>query len=393
MKKNSVFFLGLFLIVFNIYLFPQGNKTLILKFDKKNITLGSSLSNFQKLFSNSKQIDSNRSLITYQLNPDEYGFKLFFNTDNLDDPKLIGLNVSCFSDNCYFGESSYDVISKQLKIDDRFLHQVNDGEGTKTKFYHYPGYLVIDEQYVGLESGDPAFSISLINLRYLDKWPDNLDYSALYTLSIMIMTFQKEFADYQLISDYVESIVKNKLEENSKEIQSEYHPYSTNPYTILMNIYEKKGDYVELLKIYKKLELMYPSDYDIKSNVHKYESIINSPNQNIDSFWLRFKTCIKSNDYSEIQKMTFFPFLNHMTYLNAGDFNNFRLPDYILPLLDKVKPKESKMSFSSGSDKDGNIVKVNFPIGSLHEVNFDGATIYFSKVNGEYKFVAILNGE
>jgi hypothetical protein len=51
------------------------------------------------------------------------------------------------------------------------------------------------------------------------------------------------------------------------------------------------------------------------------------------------------------------------------------------------------MSFSSGIDTKGNIVKVDFPKGSLYEVNFEGPTIYFSKVNGDYKFVAILYGE
>jgi hypothetical protein len=300
---------------------------------------------------------------------------------------LIALEASCFSDECYFGESSYTIISDQLKKKMSIIIKGDKHEGTTLTYYHQPGYLGIDDIYVGEESGDPAFTFKLIDLNHLEQFPSWIESPVLFELSNLI--YSKGYKnDYETISKVVLHQAEKQLEENLADVQSFY-----NPYRILIDVYEKTENYVELIRIYKKLELLYPSDKDIKSNVKKYESIVNEPNQNIDSFWLGFKSCIKSNNYNEIQKMTFFPFLNHMTYINADEFSNFRLPDYILQLLDKVKPKKSKMSFSSGSDKEGNIVKVDFPKGSLYEVNFDGPIIYFSKVNGEYKFVAIIYGE
>ena len=141
MKISNIILLA---ILFAILSFPQSNNSIVLKFDKKNITLGTSLSDFKKLFPETSLIDSNNNISSYQLTPQNYDLKLYFNSEELNANNLIALEARCFSDQCYFGESSYDVLAEQLKNDDRLLHQVNDGEGTKTKFYHYPGYLVID---------------------------------------------------------------------------------------------------------------------------------------------------------------------------------------------------------------------------------------------------------
>jgi hypothetical protein len=255
--------------------FAQNKQPIVIKYNNKHITMGTIFSKFNKEYpQNVKFMDQDQLLSIFKLAPEESDLKLYFYKDLMNDMILIGIVAQCFSDNCNFGESSYDVISKQLKIDDRFLHQVNDGKGTKTKYYHYPGYLVIDEQYVGLETGDPSFNISLIDLRYLDKWTDNVDYSALYTLSTMIMVFQEEFTDYQLITDFVERVAKNELKENSNVAQSVYHPFTSNPYTILANIYRIKGDYKNLLDIWQQIEKFLPNDTIVKSNITEYQNIL-----------------------------------------------------------------------------------------------------------------------
>lgn len=277
MKIRNIILLA---ILFAILSFPQSDNSIVLKFDKKNITLGTSLSDLKKLFPEISLIDSNNNIWIYQLTTEKYNLKLYFNSDDSNVNNLIALEATCFSDQCYFGESSYDVISKQLKNDDRFLHLINDGEGTKTKFYHYPGYLVIDEQYVGLETGDPAFNISLVNLRYLDKWPYNVDYSALYTLSKLMMIFQEEFTDYQLIINFVERVVKNELKENSNVAQSLYNPFTPNPYSILENIYRIKGDYGNLLDILQQFVKHNPNDTIVISNITKYQNILSEDDVN-----------------------------------------------------------------------------------------------------------------
>jgi len=271
MKISNIILL---VILFTILSFPQSNNSIVLKFDKKNITLGTSLSDLKKLFPEISLIDADNNIWIYQLTTENYNLKLYFNSDDSNVNNLISLEATCFSDECYFGESSYDVLAKQLKNDDRLLHQVNDGEGTETKYYHYPGYLVIDEQYVGLETGDPAFNISLVNLRYLDKWPYNVDYSALYTLSMFMRIFQEEFTDYQLITNFVERVVKNELKENSNVAQSLYNPFTPNPYSILENIYRIRGDYRSLLDILQQIVKLNPDDSIVKSNITKYQNIL-----------------------------------------------------------------------------------------------------------------------
>jgi len=270
--KNYVIIL--LAILFTILSFPQSNNSIVLKFDKKKITLGTSLSDLKKLFPKISLIDSNNNIWIYQLTTEKYNLKLYFNSDDSNVNNLIALEATCFSEECYFGESSYAVLAEQLKNDDRLLHQVNDGEGTKTKYYHYPGYLVIDEQYVGLETGDPAFNLSLVNLRYLDKWSYNLDYSTLYILSQMMMFSQEEFTDYQLITDFVERVVKNELKENSTIAQSVSNPSTSNPYVILENIYRIKGDYRSLLDILQLIVKLNPDDVVAKSNITKYQNIL-----------------------------------------------------------------------------------------------------------------------
>jgi len=125
--------------------------------------------------------------------------------------------------------------------------------------------------------------------------------------------------------------------------------------------------------------------------------IQNSDFSDLKIFWEFFKKAVTSKDYKMLSEQTYFPFLNHGTYLHKKDFDSFTLPDYIIVAIKKAKPPiKSSMMFGGGSDSNGNIVNVDFNYKTkceLYEVGLGGPAIYFSKVNGKYKFIAILYGE
>jgi len=116
---------------------------------------------------------------------------------------------------------------------------------------------------------------------------------------------------------------------------------------------------------------------------------------NLADFWKDFKNAAIAKDYKQITEFTDFPFLNHGTYMmNKTEFESFSFPDYIItPLKTAESPVNSDMEFGGGTDIDGNIVEVNFTKGTLYEVDCDGPALYFSKIDDEWKFVAILYGE
>lgn len=125
--------------------------------------------------------------------------------------------------------------------------------------------------------------------------------------------------------------------------------------------------------------------------------IQNSDLSDLKIFWEYFKKAAISKDYKKLSEQTYFPFLNHGTYLYKKDFDRFTFPDYIIDNIKKAKsPVKSSMMFGGGSDSNGNSVHVDFNYKTkcdLYEVDLGGPAIYFSKVNGQYKFIAILYGE
>ena len=137
-------------------------------------------------------------------------------------------------------------------------------------------------------------------------------------------------------------------------------------------------------KIYSKTySLIYPTQTNSKTDY-----------SNLNTFWTDFKNAALKKNKSKISQLTYFPFLKHGRYLTKEKFADYDLPDFVInPLKTAKAPVKSSMAFGGGSDGEGNSVTVNFPAGSLYEVSLGGPTLYFSKVNGEYKFVAVLYAE
>jgi len=70
------------------------------------------------------------------------------------------------------------------------------------------------------------------------------------------------------ISKDVETRALRDLEKNPEDVQSYY-----NPYRLLIEIYENTEQHDKLLEIWKKLEIMFPNDPTVKSNIEKYQQM------------------------------------------------------------------------------------------------------------------------
>jgi hypothetical protein len=117
-------------------------------------------------------------------------------------------------------------------------------------------------------------------------------------------------------------------------------------------------------------------------------------NQDLNSFWKNFQKTMVNEDYSALREFTYFPFLNHGFYLSEQEFSELSFPDYIIEAVGNAEtPVKSSMWFNGGSDMDGNPVDVDFTGSEIFEVNLDGPAIYFTEIEGNYKFIAILYGE
>ncbi|MFI5163226.1 MAG: hypothetical protein ACHQHN_18245, partial [Sphingobacteriales bacterium] len=119
-----------------------------------------------------------------------------------------------------------------------------------------------------------------------------------------------------------------------------------------------------------------------------------SKSTSIYAFWNQFKNAVVQKDYKKISQLTYFPFLRQGTYLNEQAFSQFRFSDNDIRIIKTSKaPVKSTMFFGGGRDSQGNLVNVNFAKGTIFEAVIGGPTIYFSNINGGYKFIAILYGE
>ncbi|MBV6421626.1 MAG: hypothetical protein DAHOPDDO_02907 [Ignavibacteriaceae bacterium] len=357
MKIRNIILLA---ILFTILSFPQSNNSIVLKFDKKNIILGTTLSDFKKLFPEISLVNSNNNDGIYKLTTDNYNLKLYFNSDDSNVNNLIALEATCYSEECYFGESSYDVIAKQLKNDDRLLHQVNDGKGTNTKYYHYPGYLVIDEQYIGLETGDPAFTVSLVDLRYLDKWPYNIDDSALYALSTRIENLAIHFngtwkGKYKcnqvetgltlkfsaspdgkltaIFNFYPLSSSNLLVKSGSFALEGEF--FDDNTFTLEAKKWINKPSYYEMVDIKGKIEsnyveingvIVHPncSTFNLIKQNSKVQTSENVENQNegFEIFWQKFSKAVINKQKDKVISFTYFPFYSDYGFLDQQKFSN-----------------------------------------------------------------------
>ncbi|MCX6156724.1 MAG: hypothetical protein NTY74_01950 [Ignavibacteriae bacterium] len=102
----------------------------------------------------------------------------------------------------------------------------------------------------------------------------------------------------------------------------------------------------------------------------------------LTEFWNDFKKFALAGDYDKITEMTRFPFLYQSTEMTKADFKEFRFTDtFISGMNTKKAPKKSEMMF------------LGIKAGEMYEVEYEGQAIYFSKINGDWKFVGILFGE
>jgi len=75
--------------------------------------------------------------------------------------------------------------------------------------------------------------------------------------------------EYNKLSRDVEIMALEKLAEDPSDVTSYY-----NPYRILLDIYEGQGRNDKLLEIWQKLEILFPEDSNVKSNVEKYKKLL-----------------------------------------------------------------------------------------------------------------------
>ena len=76
----------------------------------------------------------------------------------------------------------------------------------------------------------------------------------------------KQYKEY---AAEVEKQALQNLEENPEDVQSYY-----NPYRVLIDIYEKQNEYVKLANIWEKIQVIYPNEQNVKSNVEKYRNLV-----------------------------------------------------------------------------------------------------------------------
>lgn len=74
---------------------------------------------------------------------------------------------------------------------------------------------------------------------------------------------------YLQLSNQVEKMAIEKLEENPNDVQSFY-----NPYRVLLEIYEEQNRNDKLYELWKKIEALFPNDPSVKSNVEKYRQLL-----------------------------------------------------------------------------------------------------------------------
>jgi len=328
MKKNSMVLLILVLIVISSCIKAQNKLGLSIEYSGKNLNVGSTLSEFRGKFPLAVQVNEVNQLLIYQLNSQLTDFRLYFNKQqghNL----LLGFEISCGFDDCYSEGSVYNSITSQLKQKLSEIIRGTPKNGTTITYYHTSGYLGIDNQYVGEESGDPIFIFKLLDLKYLSYFPDWINYATIFELSNIVFS-QGDIGDYNIMSGFVEKAAYQKLEENPNDISSYY-----NPYKLLTDIYEKRNDLQSLLLIWKKIEQLYLNDLNVKSEISKYEKLIedkqvntleieeSQSDKNFSTFWQDFKDAVLKKQKNKVISYTHFPFYSRYgSFLKQKEFSD-----------------------------------------------------------------------
>ena len=81
----------------------------------------------------------------------------------------------------------------------------------------------------------------------------------------ILMPVEKQ---YKTLYAEVEKEALKSIKENPSNISSDFSPYRT-----LIGIYENLKDYKKLAGLWQKIQVMYPNDSSVKSNVEKYKAL------------------------------------------------------------------------------------------------------------------------
>jgi tetratricopeptide (TPR) repeat protein len=84
-----------------------------------------------------------------------------------------------------------------------------------------------------------------------------------------LYNFAGDKEKFSEISADVETRALAELERNPDDVQSYY-----NPYRLLIEIYENTEQYDKLLALWQKLETMFPNDPTVKSNIERYQQLL-----------------------------------------------------------------------------------------------------------------------
>jgi Protein O-mannosyl-transferase TMEM260-like len=118
----------------------------------------------------------------------------------------------------------------------------------------------------------------------LDKMQEKLpretigmDYPLLYNLANLYYNAGATDNAKKLYSE-VETEALQDMEENPSNLTSYF-----SPYRILLDLYQKEGEYGKLADIWKRIQVYYPDDPSVKANVEKYSQLAKNILPKIDS--------------------------------------------------------------------------------------------------------------
>ncbi len=117
----------------------------------------------------------------------------------------------------------------------------------------------------------------------------------------------------------------------------------------------------------------------------------------LSEFWKEFKMLALKENYGKLAEISYFPFLNHGSYITKEEFFDIRFPDYILEDIKKSGfPVKSEMVFEEGVDSRGDVVESPVKGGDdqpVYEVDLNGASLYFAKLEDKFVFIGLMYGE
>jgi hypothetical protein len=138
-------------------------------------------------------------------------------------------------------------------------------------------------------------------------------------------------------------------------------------------------------------------DGDTHGDSRDAQAVNHAQHDDIGRFWTDFRQTALSDSREEMAALMHFPFLKHGAYLHQSDFPYFFFTDeQLAAVTDHSGPVKSSMFFGGGEDLYGELVEVDFPEADsdMHELDLgDEGILYFAKVDGRYRFIAVLYGE